>query len=162
MDIFAFDASLYGVAGVTPAKNSFKLALDGRTYNAMRSVTFPDHKVERTVITSAGGDGVVAVTDGVLNADGEGNFKLLPASGTLFLRTLRAKSPGTSHLKIPFSLIAYAIDPVTLVQTVTKESRVCYLTQIKFDDVGEGGEAVGTTFTFKSLSEALDGLMIAE
>ena len=54
MDIFAFDASLYGVAGVTPAKNSFKLALDGRTYNAMRSVTFPDHKVERTVITSAG------------------------------------------------------------------------------------------------------------
>lgn len=162
MGILDFDASLY-LPGMpaTPLKSSFKVRLDANTYKAIRAVTFPEHKINKDVLPSPGGDENFTITAGSIDGNSEGSFKLLPASAKLFMLYLKAKFPVAPLHSIPFFLTAYAVDPATQVTTTTHGSLSCQITNIKDDDVGpDGNEPVGTVFSYKSLKETFNGIAI--
>ena len=162
MGILDFDAPLY-LPGMpaTPAKNSYEVSLNGLVYRAVRAVTFPEHKVEKKVIVGPGGQRVLTITAGVLNADSEGTFKLLPLSGDLFMRTLQASRPIAALHSIPFTLEAFAVDPLTKTTTRFQLSNFAELTNVKHDDIGDGSEEVGIVFSYKSRQELHNGLSLS-
>lgn len=162
MGILDFDAPLY-LPGMpaTPAKNSYQVALSGLVYKAVRAVTFPEHKIEKKVLVGPGGQEVLTITAGVLNADSEGTFKLLPLSADLFIRTQQAKNPIADLHAIPFQLEAFAVDPLTKQTTRFQLSQFCEITNIKHDDIGDGSEEVGVVFSYKSRKERHNGFSIS-